>query len=321
MISDELLDLGWSQSQDALRIGMKLRAGGILKRVTAVHKTEIDVAPSQGKDESRISLTGPWLNVPSSERPIVGDWLLIDPLNKTSFDLLPRRNILQRSSPDPGKTNQLMAANIDACFIVSSCLEDFNIDRLERYVALAAGAEIRPVLVLTKSDLTDNTSPLKRDLKKAFEEVETCFINALDLKSCQQLMKFLGRGRTVALMGSSGVGKSSLVNTMLGQDKQATRSTRSFDGKGRHATTARSAHVLPSGGVVIDNPGIREVQVVETTSSIKDSFKDIQKLAKDCRFSDCRHQSEPDCAVQAGIESGLIDMRRLENYLKLLGQK
>ena len=157
MISDELLDLGWNKSQDALMIEMKLSLGSGIKRVTGIHKTEIDIAPGRGKNELRIPLAGFWLTKSSSERPIVGDWLSIDSQNKSTFSLLPRRNILQRGSPDPAKANQLMAANVDTCFIVTSCLEDFNIERLERYVALSTGAGTLPVLVLTKSDVEDDT--------------------------------------------------------------------------------------------------------------------------------------------------------------------
>jgi len=247
----------------------------------------------------------------------VGDWILIDPESRTIRRVLERHSKLSRRAAGVEAKSQLLAANIDTLFITTSCNEDFNPARIERYLVLALDADVTPVLVLTKSDLTDEAD---RYLKEA-QEISDKFagvlcINATDGAGVATLAKWCGTGQTVAFVGSSGVGKSTLINALTEAD-QATAGIRETDAKGRHTTTARSLHFAQAGGMVIDMPGMRELGLHDVAGGIAELFDDITELAGQCKFRNCAHVSEPGCAVLAAVDAGTISEPRLDRWRKL----
>nr|WP_320115878.1 ribosome small subunit-dependent GTPase A [uncultured Desulfuromonas sp.] len=288
-------------------------------RVTAVHGQLIDAISHQGQHQ--LSLPGTWQQLDIIERPTVGDWLLLERDTLKPQRLLERKSLFRRKAAGVEAKEQLIAANIDTLFIVTSCNQDFNPSRLERYLALAYDAEVQPIVVLTKTDLVENISPyisMARDLK---HDLLVEAVNSLDRQSCEPLLSWCASGQTVALAGSSGVGKSTLINTLCGHTDQATAAIREDDAKGRHTTTARSLHFLPEGGILIDNPGMRELQLADCEDGIANLFEEIEQLAQRCRFNDCSHQTEHGCAVIEAMENGSLDPRRLASYLKLKAEQ
>ncbi len=246
----------------------------------------------------------------------VGDWIQFDSsLHKIKpFE---RQSLFRRKAAGTGREEQLIAANIDTVFIVCSLNQDFNLNRIERYLALVNEAGSVPVVVLTKQDLCSDTDE-KRQQVQALDPlllVET--VNALDTGSLGNLTSWCHTGQTVALLGSSGVGKSTLVNSLTKQPVQRTHGIREQDSKGRHTTTSRSMHKMPSGGLLLDTPGMREIQLLATDEGMAETFHDIASLIEQCRFSDCQHVNEPGCAVRQALEKGEIDERRVKNYFKL----
>jgi ribosome biogenesis GTPase len=204
---------------------------------------------------------------------------------------------------------------------VCSLNHDFNLSRIERYLALINESDVEPVIVLTKADLCDDADELKAQVQKLDPLLMVESVNGLDESSVTKLMSWCGEGQTVAFIGSSGVGKSTLVNTLLGEQEQATGGIREDDSKGRHTTTSRSIHLLPSGAILMDTPGMREIQLADSEAGVSETFADIEALAESCRFNDCQHQTEPGCAVQAAIEGGSLELRRFTNYQKLLREQ
>lgn len=231
--------------------------------------------------------------------------------------MLERKSLIKRRAPGTGCEVQLIAANIDTVFVVTSCNADFNVARLERYVALAFEAGIEPVIVLTRADLTDDTGPYVDAAQAVSERVPVVALDARGAEPAQALVDWCKPGRTVAFLGSSGVGKSTLTNVLLGTQAIATQGIREDDAKGRHTTTARELHVTPGGCLVLDTPGMREMQLTDASAGIADVFEDIEALAAQCRFKDCQHESEPGCAVRSAIDDGSVDPARLARWRKL----
>ena len=258
--------------------------------------------------------------LPSMPALTVGDWLLLD-ADGHYLRCLERSSLFSRKAAGTKVNTQLIAANVDTVFIVCSLNQDFNLNRIERYLALAHEADVTPVIVLSKVDCCDAPEGFIQQVQALDPLLMVIAVNSLDEESVRQLEPWCQVGNTITLLGSSGVGKSTLINTLLGRHAQKTHSIRVDDDKGRHTTTGRSLHILPSGGLLLDTPGMRELQLADCEHGIEDTFAEISQLAARCRFSDCRHESEPGCAVHAAIEAGELDKRRLENYRKLMREQ
>ncbi len=215
---------------------------------------------------------------------------------------------------------QLIAANIDTLFIVSSCNQDFNLSRLERYLAVAIEARTTPIVVLTKADLCDDPIQLRQQVEQLHAGLIVEFLDARSTEQTESLRHWCRSGQTVALVGSSGVGKSTLANS-LGAGELQTAGIRESDDKGRHTTTARSMHPMRFGGWLIDNPGMRELQLPSCEQGVDDLFEDVVELSRQCRFRNCQHAGDTGCALESAVEEGLLDERRLTSYLKLRSEQ
>lgn len=251
-------------------------------------------------------------------RPAVGDWVLIEgeaPNALRIVALLPRFSSIKRGAAGEHYKQQVIGANIDTVFVVCGMDADFNPRRIERYLMLIGGSGVQPVVVLTKADKDGaDTNAALQDLR-AFD-VPVVAINARDRSSVAALEPWLGEGQSIVLVGSSGAGKSTLTNTLLGTEKMKTGAVRQTDDRGRHTTTHRALIALPSGACMIDTPGMRELKPTGE-EDVAESFTDIEALASQCRFRDCKHAREPGCAVRDAIEAGTMDPQRVANFLKL----
>ena len=247
----------------------------------------------------------------------VGDWLLLEAGTSQPRRMLKRSSLFQRRAPGSDRRMQMIAANIDTLFIVTSCNQDFNTARLERYLVLASEAGVTPVLVLTKADLSNSPDKYAAEAQDLLLDLAVEILDARVEDSASRLANWCGPGQTVALVGSSGVGKSTLANSLMGNAKIKTQGIREDDAKGRHTTTGRTFYRLPAGGWLLDTPGIRGLEVTEAASGLGDVFADITELAAMCKFSDCAHETEPGCKVQAAIKAGALDKKRLKRWKKL----
>ena len=246
----------------------------------------------------------------------VGDWCLADPSTGLLARVFPRRTLLARRAAGDVSRDQLIAANVDTAFLTSSCNADFNEARLERYLALIHQGGIAPVILLTKADQTASADDFLARTAAIAPDVPALALNAKDPATAARLAEWTAPGRTVCFLGSSGVGKSTLANTLTGLTLD-TGAIREDDAKGRHTTTARALFPIPDGGWLIDTPGMRELRLSDVAEGLEATFADLAALARDCRFSDCRHDREPGCAIRAAIEAGTLAAARLHRWQKL----
>ena len=252
--------------------------------------------------------------------PVAGDWLALrrDALGDWAIEaVLPRRTRFSRKRPGGAEEEQVVAANVDALLLVMAMDGDFSPRRLERYLALARESGARPLVVLTKPDLCDDADARACEARASAGDAPVLVVDALRGAGLDALRALLRPGETCALLGSSGVGKSTLVNALAGSDLVRTGAVRDSDGKGRHTTTHRELLVLPGGVLLLDTPGMRELQLWGAAEGVREAFADVDALAAGCRFRDCRHGKEPGCAVRAALETGLLDEARLASFRKL----
>jgi len=287
-------------------------------RVMAVHRGQIEVSGAGFEHSITPYIRGALL---TDDHPTVGDWVLVDNDSLQPTRVLGRLNLFKRRGAGDQRKDQMIAANVDTLFIVASCNMDFNVARLERYLVLARDVGVNPVVVLTKIDLTDNPEDFVAAVRAIEPGLVVETVNGRDPASAASLSGSCGVGQTVALLGSSGVGKSTLVNTLRGSDSIATQAIRASDETGRHTTTVRRMHRLEGGGWLLDTPGMRELHLSDAAAGVAEVFDDFILTAQDCRFSDCAHNKEPGCAVRQAIADGSLDQERFVRWRKLLAEE
>lgn len=295
--------LGWSS-----HFAAQIDSSETPHRVSEVHRSSVTAISPSGTNR---------LLSPDHETGAiaVGDWVLADvELRITS--ILERKTLLQRRAAGHEVKPQLIAANVETLFIVSSCNADFNIARLERYLALAQSAGSFPVILLTKADMCDDPEIYRRQIETLPKAPMVEVLNAKDPDDIARAMKWVTKGQTAAFVGSSGVGKTTLANAMTGS-QEATSGIREDDARGRHTTRARYLKPMLNGGWLIDTPGMRELQLFDAEDGLDAVFEDLRDLALQCKFNDCAHETEPGCAIRAALEAGDIDADRVQRWQKL----
>jgi ribosome biogenesis GTPase len=313
-----LADFGWSAAVEAAFA--PFAASGLAPgRVMAEDRGSYLVATDDG--EARAQVAGRFRfdagNDPAAF-PAVGDWVAIDGDSSGVIQaVVPRRTAIVRQAPGRRTVAQVVGANVDVVFVVASLNHDLNLRRLERYLAVAWESGAEPIVVLSKTDLADDVAERVAEVELVAVGVPIVTASAVDGRGLDALRARIHAGSTVAFIGSSGVGKSTLLNVLAGDELAAVREIRNDDAKGRHTTTRRQLHLLPDGGLILDTPGMRELAVWDADAALERSFADIEALAAVCRFSDCAHDGEPGCAVVAAIEDGDVAASRFDGWRKL----
>ncbi|MEM8850912.1 MAG: ribosome small subunit-dependent GTPase A, partial [Pseudomonadota bacterium] len=278
-------------------------------RVIAVHRNGLQV---RGAEIETVVPTGP--------DATVGDWLLYDMARPGDSRVLARKSLIARRAPGQDRRRQMIAANLETAFVTSSCNADFNVARLERYIALALEADVAPVIVLTKADLAEDVTTYVDRAGAISDLVPVVALDARAGAPVDKLAAWCKLGQTVAFLGSSGVGKSTLTNALVVGADAPTQEIREDDAKGRHTTTRRQLHLVPGGCAVLDTPGMRELQLADVAAGVEALFSDLEALADQCRFNDCAHETEPGCAVSAAVARGEVDAARLARWRKLAAE-
>lgn len=310
---------GWSGAL-AEAFAPHARAGHIPGRVIAQHRDGYQVITDDG--ELRAKPSGRLFHeAREADHPAVGDWVALSPdlakRTATIHAVLPRRTAFVRRAADSVQTLQVIAANVDVAFVVTSLNADLNPRRIERYLAAAWQSGARPVVVLTKSDLADDPQGQAKAIAALAAGCPVLTVSARQGHGLDALLAKVAPGETCVLIGSSGVGKSTLVNAFLGEDRMATRAIRESDDQGRHTTSHRQLVLLPGGSLILDTPGIREVGLIDAEEGLGVVFDDIERLIETCKFNDCGHAGEPGCAVRGALDSGALDPARWAHFQKL----
>ena len=313
-----LTELGWDAAFESEFLQEWRDAGYVPARVIREDLHIYHLA--YGEEEATAQITGRFRyeTTGKGDFPAVGDWVAAEQLPQAEHDsihaVLPRRTAFSRHSVTGRTDEQIVAANISTVFLVSGLDGDFNPRRIERYIATARASHAAAVIILNKADLCPDVEDRVMDVRSVAQEVPVHAISAKDRIGLQDLQEYMQPGKTIAVMGMSGVGKSTLINAILGEDRLATSNVRDGDNRGRHTTTHRELVLIPDGPVFIDTPGLRRLSMWGEDDVSVSGFEDIEELTTHCRFSDCAHASEPDCAVREAIEAGQLDATRLRSY-------
>lgn len=301
----------------------KVNENSYLGRVIAEYKSIYKVATQENNILAKV--TGNFIKAANntSDFPAVGDWVIVDRNSNNTGDgiiskVLPRKSYVSRKVAGVRTDEQIIASNIDTLFICMSVNNDFNLRRLERYITIGWNSGATPVIILTKVDLCNDLDSIKNEIEEIAIGIDILYVSSLTGEGVKEIDKYLSVGKTIGLIGSSGVGKSTLINYLLDEEKMHVNTIRENDQKGKHTTTHRELIVIKNKGIVIDTPGMREIQLLDDTEGIDSSFKDILDIANRCKFNDCKHVKEPGCAVRAAINSGSLSLKRLESYNKLI---
>ncbi len=323
-----LIELGWDDGW-AGTFAPHAELGRTPARVVAVHKETSIVRDGSGDRPAVVSGKFRFDALAPSDFPAVGDWVALEPLAAPTSaaviaTILPRRSAVRRSAGDASRRGggrladeQVIVANVDIALLVAGLDGDLNLRRLERYLAIAWSSGTAPVIVLNKMDLADDLDARRLEVEAVAPGVPTVAISARTGEALEQLTPHLVPGRTAVVLGSSGVGKSTLLNALLGEDRQATATVRGGDGRGRHTTRHRELFMLPTGALLIDTPGLRALEVIGAEEGVGQAFDDVEDIASGCRFSDCGHESEPGCAVRAALLDRTLSESRVAAWRKL----
>jgi ribosome biogenesis GTPase len=311
-------DLGYSPSfeSDKNRLGL---SDFTVARVTTEHKEAYKVKNTNGEYLARITGKQMFEASGRGDYPAVGDWVAISELDKDTAvirGILPRATMIKRKY---GGRLQIIATNIDIAFVVESVDRDYNLNRFERYFAIAQEGGVKPAIILNKVDLLslEELDEKLTELKYRFPDIDVISTSIVNDQGLNDLKNYITKGKTYCFLGSSGVGKSSLINKLIDESAIKTREISSYSGRGKHVTTSRQMYFLANGGIVIDNPGMREVGVADAGQGIDTFFEEIAALAQKCRYADCVHTHEPGCEVIKAVKSGKLDKEKYSNYVNL----
>jgi ribosome biogenesis GTPase len=319
-------DLGYDIFFESNR--QKLRLDNFdVARVIVEHREAYKIKNPNGEYLAKITGSQMFNASSREDYPAVGDWVaatILDPEHAAIHNILPRKTIIKRKRTNKSRTGgkdeiQIIATNIDVAFITESIGRDFNLNRFERYFAIANDGGVKPVIILNKIDLISNEELGSKlaEIKNRFNEVEIVPSSSINEEGLGELKKYIEKGKTYCFLGSSGVGKSSLINKLLGENIIKTKSINLRSGRGRHVTTARQMYFLENGGIVIDNPGMREVAMTDAGTGIDGLFDEITALAEECKYADCTHVNQPGCALLAALKAGVLDAEKYANYINL----